>query len=74
MKTEYEIPNDATHYFLWWDGIHVYKKDGKNWYWLILGNWCDVPTFVPVRGLFCYYVDARGYKHKLHKIQEGAKK
>lgn len=68
MRTEYEIPDDATHYFLWWDGLRVYKKDKGEWKWFIRGKWLDIPNLVPVRGLFSHYVIACGYRHKLHKI------
>lgn len=72
IKLEGEIPNDATHYFLWWDGLHVYKKEGKKWKWLINNTWMDIPKLTPVRGWIYHYVDALGYKHKLHKISKGA--
>lgn len=68
MSIDINLPNDATHYFLWWDGLHVYKKDGKNWLWLINGEWRDIPVVIPVRWWFGYHVEAEGYKHKLHKV------
>ena len=76
MKTEHNIPKDASHYFLWWDGIHVYKKDGNAWYWLVGNKWTECQNISyhrVVRGLFGYYQLAGSYKHKLHKIQDGAK-
>lgn len=70
MNIEEEIPKDATHYFLWWDGLHVYKKDGNNWYWLINSKWCepvDAP-YIKIVWRFGWYQKAGGYMHKLHKI------
>lgn len=64
------IPSDATHYFLWWDGLHIYKKDGKNWYWLINDNWSEAVkcNHVKVSWFFGYYQLAGSYKHKLHRF------
>lgn len=73
MKLEYEIPKDATHYFLWWNGIHVYKRDGKKWYRFSGGKWSEclnVSYHHVRRGLFGYYQIAGSYKHKLHRIND----
>lgn len=61
-----DVPSDATHYFLWWDGIHIYKKDGKRWYWLINDQWVEPP--IKIKWFFGWYQIACGYKHKLHRI------
>lgn len=74
MKTEYPIPRDATHYFLWWDGIHIYKKNGREWKYLINGKWLDIPGLVKVKGVFSYRLDCLGYSHPLHEIRSGALK
>lgn len=76
MKTEFEIPKDATHYFFWWDGIHVYKKEGKDWFHYTDTQWFEcwnLSHHYIKRGLFSYYQVAGNFKHKLHKIQKGAK-
>ena len=70
MDTENHVPDDATHYFLWWDGIHIYKKDGKNWFWLTNGKWRE-PVKTPYHKIvwrFGWYQMAGNYMHKLHKI------
>ena len=70
MKTEYEIPKDSTHYFLWWDGVHVYKRENGKWYDLINGRWVE-PVSAPYHKIvwrFGWYQMSGSYKHKLHKI------
>lgn len=70
MSLQSDIPLDATHYFLWWDGLHIYKKDGKEWFWFINGKWRNVPKekYMKISWFFGYHQIAFGYRHKLHKV------
>lgn len=70
MKIEYEIPKDATHYFLWWDGVHVYKRENGKWMVFILGNWTEAVncSYHKFKWFFGWRLHAGSYMHKLHKI------
>lgn len=32
---------DATHYFEWWDGYHVFKKNENGWEWWVNNSWTN---------------------------------
>lgn len=70
MKTEYEIPKDATHYFLWCGEIYIYKKDKNAWFELVSGEWCAAFTapYHKIIWRFGWRQVSGSYAHKLHKI------
>lgn len=71
--TEHNIPTDATYYFLWWTGIHVYKKEKGVWMYWNGKQWkeeLDLPYY-KIKWFFGYYLHAGDYKHRLHKISKG---
>ena len=70
MKTEYKIPDDATHYFLWWDGLRVYKRNKGKWMYFSGKEWRDEVdcSYHKIRWFFGYKLFAGSYRHKLHKI------
>lgn len=61
---------DATHYFSWWDGMHVFKRLDGNWYWLINGKWTDT-ELLKIYWFFGWQCKARylgGPSHKLKPL------
>lgn len=70
MIGENEIPKGTTHYFLWWNGLHLYKKEKGVWKNYSGGKWIDEIHcgYHKIGWFFGYRLYAGGYTHKLHKI------
>ena len=61
---------DATHYFNWWDGDHIFKKEGRNWKWLVNGEWTNI-DLLKIYWFFGWRCKAKylgGPSHKLKPL------
>lgn len=61
---------DATNYFEWWDGYHVFKRNKNGWEWWINNSWNNT-DLLKIYWWFGWKCKARymgGSSHKLKPL------